>query len=134
MGSLWAKYILFELKKIQRSNHSWNWRRIQNLDRNRLVVSKLAQGIWQNLTWTLESLENFHFNGFFMSKVYIAWAKKVPRNNISWLKNDTKFGEESTCRLKIDIKNLTNFDLSTWKSQKFSFLWAPFGQSIYCLS
>ena len=28
------------------------------------------------------------------------------------LKSDTKFGEESTCRLKIDIRNLANFDLS----------------------
>ena len=32
----------------------------------------------------------------------------------------SKFGEESTCHLKIDIRNLTNFDLSTQKSQKFS--------------
>ena len=31
------------------------------------------------------------------------------------LKRDTKFGEESTCRLKIGIRNLTNFDLSTQK-------------------
>ena len=50
------------------------------------------------------------------------------------LKRDTKFGEESTCRFKIDIRNLTNFDLSTQKSQKFLLLWAPFEQSIYCLS
>ena len=34
------------------------------------------------------------------------------------LKKDTKFGEESTCRFKIDIRNLTHFDLSTRKSQK----------------
>ena len=41
--SLWANYILFELKNfIQRSNLSWNWRGIQNFERNRLVVSKLA--------------------------------------------------------------------------------------------
>ena len=33
---------------------------------------------------------------------------------------DTKFGEESSCRFKIGIRNLTNFDLSTRKSQKFS--------------
>ena len=33
------------------------------------------------------------------------------------LKRDTKFGEESTCRFKIDIRKLTNFDLSTQKSQ-----------------
>ena len=36
------------------------------------------------------------------------------------LKRDTKFGQESACRLRIAIKNLTNFDLSTKKSQKFS--------------
>ena len=31
---------------------------------------------------------------------------------------DTKFGEESTCRFKIDIRNLTKFDPSARKSQK----------------
>ena len=31
------------------------------------------------------------------------------------VKSDTKFGEESTCRFKIDRWNLTNFDLSTQK-------------------
>ena len=36
------------------------------------------------------------------------------------LKRDTKFGEESTC-LKIDIKNLTNFDLGTRKCQNWNF-------------
>ena len=36
------------------------------------------------------------------------------------LKRDTKFGEESACRFKIGIRNLTNFDLSTQKSQKSS--------------
>ena len=35
------------------------------------------------------------------------------------LKSDTKFGEESTCRFKIGMGNLTNFDPSTWKSQNF---------------
>ena len=37
------------------------------------------------------------------------------------LKSDTKFGEKSICRFKIDITNLTNFDMSTRKSQKFYF-------------
>ena len=36
------------------------------------------------------------------------------------LKRDTKFGEESTRRFKIGIKNLTKFDPSTQKPQKFS--------------
>ena len=34
---------------------------------------------------------------------------------------NTKFGEELTCNFKIGIRNLTNFDLSTRKSQNFSF-------------
>ena len=36
------------------------------------------------------------------------------------LKRDAKCGEESTCSFKIGIRNLTNFDLSTRKSQKIS--------------
>ena len=37
------------------------------------------------------------------------------------LKNDEKSEEELTCRFKIDIRNLTNFDLlRTRKSQKFT--------------
>ena len=35
------------------------------------------------------------------------------------LKGDTKLGAESTCRFKIGIRNLTNVDPSTRKSQKF---------------
>ena len=34
------------------------------------------------------------------------------------MKNDVKLEEELTCRFKIDIRNLTNFDPSTRKSQK----------------
>ena len=36
------------------------------------------------------------------------------------LKNDEKFEKELTCRFKIDIKNLTNFDSRTRKSQKIT--------------
>ena len=36
------------------------------------------------------------------------------------LKNDEKFEEELTYRFKLDIRNLTNFDSSTGKSQKFT--------------
>ena len=35
------------------------------------------------------------------------------------LKRDTKFGEESTFRFKIDIRNLTKFDPNTGKSPEF---------------
>ena len=42
------------------------------------------------------------------------------------LKSDTKFQEELTCCFKIDKRNLTTFDLSTWKSQKSFPLLGPF--------
>ena len=38
------------------------------------------------------------------------------------MKNDEKSEEELTCSFKIDIKNLTNFDLRTQKSRKFTLL------------
>ena len=36
------------------------------------------------------------------------------------MKNDVKSEEELTCQFKIDMLNLTNFDLSTRKSQTFT--------------
>ena len=36
------------------------------------------------------------------------------------LENDAKFEEKVTCRVKIDMRNLTNFDPSTRKSKKFT--------------
>ena len=37
------------------------------------------------------------------------------------MKSDAKFEEELTSHFKIDMRNLTNFDPSTRKSQKFIF-------------
>ena len=50
------------------------------------------------------------------------------------MKNDAKSEKELSCQFKIDLKNLTNFDLSTQKSQKFALKLAAFDQSIQCLS
>ena len=36
------------------------------------------------------------------------------------LKNDEKSEEELTCRFKIDMRDLMNFDTSTRKSRKFA--------------
>ena len=36
------------------------------------------------------------------------------------LKKDAKLEEELTCRFKIEMRTLINFDLSTQKSQKFA--------------
>ena len=41
-GLLLSKVYIVWAKKVQRSYLSWNWRGIQNLERNQLVVSKLT--------------------------------------------------------------------------------------------
>ena len=63
-------------KKAQRSNLSWNWKGIRNLDLNRLVVSKLASGIWQNLTRTLKVSKIFISVGSYWAKYILFELKK----------------------------------------------------------
>ena len=109
-------------EKVQRSYLSWHWRLIQNLERNRLVVSKLTWGIWRILTRALESVKNFHFNRLLLSKVYIAWAKKnTEKLSFMTLKSDAKFEEKLTCGLENDMSNLANFHQSTLKCQNWDF-------------
>ena len=92
--------------------------------------------IWRGIDL---SFQNWHkeFNEFWpeylkVPKIFILmcpfWAKyvlfvlKIYREELPLmkLKRNTKFGEESTCLLKIGIRNLSNFDLSSRKSQRFS--------------
>ena len=40
--------------------------------------------------------------------------------SVMTMTNDAKFEEELTCRFKIDMSNLTNFDPSSRISQKFA--------------
>ena len=45
-------------------------------------------------------------------------------------KNDTKFEQELTCQLKINMRHLTTFDPSIRKSQKFELYQVGFDQSL----
>ena len=91
--------------------------------------------IWRGIDFSLQSWhEEFdkfwseHLKG---SKIFILmcsfWAKYIlfelksaEELSLMKLNRDTKFGQESSCHFKIGKRNLTNFDLSTRKSQKFS--------------
>ena len=81
---LLSKVYIAWAKNVQRSYLSWSWKGIQNLESNRLVVSELAEGIWQNLTRELKSLKNFHLNELLLRKLYVNWDKKVERYNLPW--------------------------------------------------
>ena len=71
-----SKVYIVWAKKVQRSYLSWHWKVIQNLERHRFVVLKLTLGIWQILTWALESLKNFTLMGSFWTKHILFELKK----------------------------------------------------------
>ena len=102
-------------KKVQRSYLSWHWRVMQNLKNNWLVIWKMTWGIWQIFTRALKA-----------SKLVFSWDPIIQSSKSMTLNlteglcvlpmwNDTKFEEELTCCLKSDMRNLTEFDPSTWK-------------------
>ena len=68
-------------------------------------------------TW---KFQKSYFHGILLPKVKNAWTRNLTRSCVMTLKNDKKSEEELTCRIKIDIRNLTNFDSSNRKFQKFT--------------
>ena len=120
MGCLWPKYIMFELKKCRRvmfdGTEYWCkiWRKTDlcfqkwheefgKFSPEHLKVSKL--GLWWDSfvqSWKCMSLR---FTGELC---------------VMKMKNGAKIEEELTSQFKIDMNNLTNFDSSTQKSQKFA--------------
>ena len=84
---------------------------------------------FQNWHKEFDKFWSEHLNG---SKIFILmhsfWAKYIlfelksaEELSLMKLNRDAKFGQESSCHFKIGKRNLINFDLSTWKSQKLSF-------------
>ena len=59
-------------------------------------------------------VQKFHFDGLFLSKVYVVWANEIQRSYLSWhwtvMQNVCK---PRPCGLKNDMRNLVNFHYST---------------------
>ena len=55
IGYFWPKYTIFELKRVWRSYGWWHWRLMQNLNENRLVLSKNFRFRLKNRDVILES-------------------------------------------------------------------------------
>ena len=114
MGSFWAKYIFFELKKyrgvIFHDTEEWykTWGKTDlwfgkwyeefgKFSPDHLKVSQL--GLW--------------WDPFFQSRKFLS-LKFTEELCVMTMRNAAKFEEELTCHFKID-KNLTNFDSNTLK-------------------
>ena len=120
MGSFSAKYILFELKKYRG-----------------IIFHETEEGykIWRGIDLSFKNCHN-EFDKFWperskVSKIFTLmrslWAKcilfelKKYRGVIFHETEERCKAWELTCHFKIAMRNLMNFDLSTWKSHKFSF-------------
>ena len=120
MGCFWPKCIKFELKKyrgaIFHSTRVWCkvWRK-----------AHLWFGKWHE-EFGKFSPEHTKFSKLGLSLDPFIQSRKCMRLKLTvelcdmTIKNDAKIEEELTCQFKIDMRNLTNFDPSTRKSQKFA--------------
>ena len=84
------------------------------------LLSKMTWGIWQTFTGVLESKKL----GLWLHPFAQSWKcvslKTTGELCVTAMKNYAKLEEELTFHFKIGIRNLTNFDPSNQKSQKFA--------------
>ena len=114
------KYIMFELKKNRGvmfdSTQDWYkvWRKTG------LCFQKLTWETWQIFTRALKSLQIETLMASFCLKLKIYELKTyrgvMCHGNEEWF----KIWNRIDFHFKIDMRNLTNFDLSRWKSQKYA--------------
>ena len=130
MGCFWPRYIMFELKKYREVTFDGtkDWCKIWR--KTGLCFGKW-QGIWQVFTraHSKSAKLGLWWNPFIQSMKCMS-LKFTGELCVMKMKNDAKCEEKLTCHFKIDMRNLTNFDLNTRKSQKFALWWAAFDQSV----
>ena len=94
---------------------------MQNLKKKLTYGLKTDKTNLANFYQSSRKPQNWNFDEIFLSKVKNVMSLKITEDLcVMPIKNDEKLEEEFTCRFKIDERNLTNFDRSTQKSQKFA--------------
>ena len=121
IGPFCAKYITFDLKKyrgvifhdteesckIWRKTDLWFGKWHEEFGKFLPKHSKVSKlGLWWDPFIQSRKCMSLKFTGEFC---------------VMTMKNDAKFEEELTCQFKINMRNLTNFDPSTWRFPKFAF-------------
>ena len=120
MVFFWSKYIMFELKNYRgamfHDTRVWCkiWRKAD------LWFGKWDAEVGEfSQEHTKFSKLGLLLDPFIQSRKCV--SLKLKRELcIMTMKNDAKFETELPCHFKIDMRNLTNFDPSTKKSQKFA--------------
>ena len=92
MGCFWPKYIMFELKKVQRSYFWLHCRLMQNLKENWLVLSKMTWRIWQIFTKARSKFQKLGLLlGRFIKNRKCVCLKFTGELCFMRMKNDAKF-------------------------------------------
>ena len=93
---------------------------MQILKKNCLVVWKKTWEIWQILPEHLKVSKLEHWWDPFVQSRKGMTLKFTEELCVMTMKNNAKFEEELTFHFKTDLRNLTNFDSSTWKSKNIA--------------
>ena len=104
MGWFWPKYIMFELKKYRgvMFDGTEDWCKI-----------------WRKADYCFQKWHE-EFGKFSPEHSEVSKLQFTEELCVMTMKNDAQLEKELTCQFKIDMKNLTDFDTSTQKSQKFA--------------
>ena len=104
--------------KVQRSYLSWQWRVMHILKKNWRVVWNRQFGKFSSEHLKVSKL-GLWWDPFVQSRKVMT-LKFTEELCVMATKNNAKFEEEWTCNFKTNMRNLTNFDSSTWKSKKIA--------------
>ena len=112
MGCFWAKYIMFELSKYRgvMVDDTRDWCRVWR--KTDVCFQKWHDEFDKFSPENIRKSKNCDFYWVLLSKVENVWTQNLHESYVSW--------QWIIIQLKIDIRNLMNFDPSTQKSQKFA--------------
>ena len=113
-----AKVYIVRATKQQRSYLLWHWKVMEIWRKTDLWFEK-----------KLERFGKFSPERLKVSKLRLWWDPFIQSTKgmalnfteklcVMTMKGNVKFEEELNCHFKTDMRNLTNFDSSTWKSKK----------------
>ena len=115
--------VIFDLKKLSfmtlESDAKFEEKLTCGLENNMKNLANFHQSTWKS--------QNCDFDGILLSKVENLWASNLQGSYVSW---QWRMMQKLNCQFKTDLRNLTNFDPSTCKSQKFAHYWTAFEQCI----
>ena len=108
---------MFDLKSTEEL-HLMTFKINTKFEEKMTCASKNLMKNLEIFTRALESLQNGTLMASFCLKLKMYELKLTGELCVMTFKNDAKIEEELTCQFEIDMRNLTNFDSSTQKSQK----------------